>query len=209
MMLINRLLIFKRIKQLNGRNFTTFDVFKKLQDSNSETKVDEETRKPSLKVIKLVDEILNLTLIEVADLCNLCQDKLSTNNVNNRLPFPHPNSFFQYNGFAGNMNFTPPPTPTNTTDSTDSTPKNTNVSTKEEPVKEKVPVKRTIKLVGFDKEKKIDVIKTIRTILNISLRESKELIESYPKVIKKNVSEEELEKLTKLIKDSGGHVEVE
>lgn len=85
------------------------------------------------------------------------------------------------------MNFTPPPTPTNTTDSTDSTPKNTNVSTKEEPVKEKVPVKRTIKLVGFDKEKKIDVIKTIRTILNISLRESKELIESYPKVIKKSI----------------------
>ncbi|XP_951945.1 ribosomal protein l7/l12, mitochondrial/apicoplast, putative [Theileria annulata] len=187
-MFLNRLLIFKTINNLNRRNFTTFDVFKKLQDSNTDNgKVDEETRKPSLKVIKLVDEILNLTLIEVADLCNLCQDKLSTKNIGNRLPFPHPNSFFQYNGFVGgNMNFTPPPPSPSPTNTSDSTPKEANASPKEEVVKEKAPLKRTIKLVGFDKEKKIDVIKTIRTILNISLRESKELIESYPKVIKKS-----------------------
>lgn len=59
MMLINRLLIFKGIKQLNGRNFTTFDVFKKLQDSNYETKVDDGTRKPSLKVFKYVNFIIS------------------------------------------------------------------------------------------------------------------------------------------------------
>lgn len=30
-----------------------------------------------MQVIRLVDEILNLTLIEAADLCDLCQEKLA------------------------------------------------------------------------------------------------------------------------------------
>ncbi|UKK01790.2 hypothetical protein MACK_001143 [Theileria orientalis] len=204
----------------------TFDIFKKLQDSTtSTTDNDTNTRKPSSKVIKLVDEILNLTLIEAADLCSLCQEKLSENiNMNanfipGRHPFPHPNTFFQNVGYMppGPMvpnSMGPTPNASNTQDSASSTTSGTsdgatNVNTATSKQDKKADAKKSIKLVGFDKEKKIEIIKTVRTLLNINLRESKELIESYPKVIKKNLDADEVERISKLIIDSGGQIEVE
>ncbi|UVC54724.1 hypothetical protein MACJ_003694 [Theileria orientalis] len=84
-----------------------------------------------------------------------------------------------------------------------------NVNTTASKQEKKPDAKKSIKLVGFDKEKKIEIIKTVRTLLNINLRESKELIESYPKVIKKNLDADEAERISKLIIDSGGQIEVE
>ncbi|KAF4702857.1 hypothetical protein FOZ63_000119 [Perkinsus olseni] len=60
---------------------SSFDVFAKIKDTG-DGKMDAspgeaKKRKPSDKVIKLVDDILSLSLIEAADLCDLCQEKLA------------------------------------------------------------------------------------------------------------------------------------
>merc|ERR1719491_723055 len=54
---------------------------------------------------------------------------------------------------------------------------------KEEKKKETV----TIKLVGFETAKKIQVVKEVRAITALGLKESKDLVESAPKVLKKSV----------------------
>ncbi|AFZ79844.1 60S ribosomal protein L7/L12 family member protein [Theileria equi strain WA] len=67
----------------------------------------------------------------------------------------------------------------------------------------------TIKLVGFDASKKIAVIKVVRSICGLGLRESKELVESFPRAIKKDVPREEAEKFAKEIQEAGGTVDLE
>ena len=56
--------------------------------------------------------------------------------------------------------------------------------------------------------KKIDVIKAIRQITNLGLKEAKELVEAVPKPIKEGVSKAEAEEVSKKMKEAGGTVEV-
>lgn len=57
-------------------------------------------------------------------------------------------------------------------------------------------------------EKKINVIKAIREITSLGLKEAKELVESAPKVIKEGVSKEEAEELKKKLEEAGATVTV-
>ena len=57
-------------------------------------------------------------------------------------------------------------------------------------------------------DKKIQVIKEIRTITGLGLKDAKDLVESAPKVIKEGVKKEEAEEIQKKIEDVGGTVEV-
>ena len=57
-------------------------------------------------------------------------------------------------------------------------------------------------------EKKIQVIKEVRTITGLGLKDAKDLVESAPKVIKEGVKKEEAEEIQKKIEDVGGTVEV-
>ena len=57
-------------------------------------------------------------------------------------------------------------------------------------------------------DKKIQVIKEVRTITGLGLKDAKELVESAPKVIKEGVKKEEAEEIQKKIEDVGGTVEV-
>lgn len=67
----------------------------------------------------------------------------------------------------------------------------------------------TVMLVGVpDATKKISVIKEVRALTQLGLKEAKDLVDSAPKVVKENCPKEEAEKLKKTIEDAGGKVEL-
>lgn len=57
-------------------------------------------------------------------------------------------------------------------------------------------------------EKKINVIKEVRTITSLGLKEAKELVESAPKAVKEGVKKDEAEELKKKLEDAGATVEL-
>jgi large subunit ribosomal protein L7/L12 len=77
-------------------------------------------------------------------------------------------------------------------------------------VAEKAPEKTefTVQLDGFDAAKKINVIKVVREITGLGLKEAKDLVEGAPKPVKENVSKEESEKLKKQLEDGGAKVSI-
>lgn len=62
-------------------------------------------------------------------------------------------------------------------------------------------------LTGFG-DKKIQVIKVVRAITGLGLKEAKDLVEGVPKPLKEGVSKEEAEKIKKEIEESGGTVQI-
>ena len=56
---------------------------------------------------------------------------------------------------------------------------------------------------------KINVIKEVRTITGLGLKEAKDLVEGAPKELKKGVSKDEAEKLKKQLEAAGAKVELE
>ncbi len=57
-------------------------------------------------------------------------------------------------------------------------------------------------------EKKINVIKEVRAITGLGLKEAKELVESAPKAIKEGISKGEGEELVKKLSDAGATAEL-
>ena len=57
-------------------------------------------------------------------------------------------------------------------------------------------------------EKKINVIKEIRTITGLGLKEAKDLVEGAPKTVKESISKEEADKIAKVLKEAGAAVEI-
>jgi large subunit ribosomal protein L7/L12 len=57
-------------------------------------------------------------------------------------------------------------------------------------------------------DKKIQVIKEVRAITGLGLKEAKELVESVPKPVKTGVNKEEADTIKKQIEAAGGTVEV-
>ncbi|HUD61273.1 MAG TPA: 50S ribosomal protein L7/L12 [Acetobacteraceae bacterium] len=57
-------------------------------------------------------------------------------------------------------------------------------------------------------DKKINVIKEVRTITGLGLKEAKDLVESAPKPVKEGVNKDEAAKLRKMLEDAGAAVEV-
>ena len=57
-------------------------------------------------------------------------------------------------------------------------------------------------------DKKINVIKEIRTITGLGLKEAKDLVEGAPKTVKEGVSKDEAEKIRKVLEDNGAAVEI-
>ena len=56
--------------------------------------------------------------------------------------------------------------------------------------------------------KKLDVIKAVREITGLGLKDAKELVESAPKPIKEAVSKDEAESVKKALEEAGATVEV-
>ena len=57
-------------------------------------------------------------------------------------------------------------------------------------------------------DKKTNVIKEIRTITGLGLKEAKDLVEGAPKTVKEGVSKDEAQKIKKVLEDNGATVEV-
>ncbi len=57
-------------------------------------------------------------------------------------------------------------------------------------------------------DKKIQVIKEIRTVTNLGLKEAKDLVEGAPKTIKEGVTKEEAQKIKQVLEAQGAKVEI-
>jgi len=66
----------------------------------------------------------------------------------------------------------------------------------------------TVVLADYDAAKKINVIKVVREITGLGLKEAKDLVEGKPKPVKENVSKDEAEKFKKQLEDGGAKVEI-
>lgn len=66
-----------------------------------------------------------------------------------------------------------------------------------------------VKLNGFDDKKKISVIKVVRSVTDLGLKEAKELVESAPVVLIKDQEKEAAEKLITQLKEAGADASIE
>jgi large subunit ribosomal protein L7/L12 len=73
------------------------------------------------------------------------------------------------------------------------------------PVEEKTEFTVVLAKTG---DKKINVIKEIRTITGLGLKEAKDLVEGAPKTVKEGISKDEAEKIRKVLEENGAAVEI-
>ena len=73
------------------------------------------------------------------------------------------------------------------------------------PVEEQTEFDVILKDAG---DKKINVIKEVRAITALGLKEAKDLVESAPKAIKEAVSKQEAEEIKKKLEEAGAKVEI-
>ena len=72
-------------------------------------------------------------------------------------------------------------------------------------VEEKTEFEAVLTAVG---DKKINVIKAVREVTSLGLKEAKDLVEAAPKAIKEGVSKEEAEGIKKKFEEAGATVEI-
>ena len=63
-------------------------------------------------------------------------------------------------------------------------------------------------LTGFDAAQKIKVIKVVRELTGLGLKEAKEMVDGAPKTLKEAVSKDEAEKIAAELKEAGAEVEI-
>ena len=66
----------------------------------------------------------------------------------------------------------------------------------------------TVVLTDWDAAKKINVIKVVREITNLGLKEAKDLVEGAPKPVKENVAKDEANALKKKLEDGGAKASI-
>ena len=57
-------------------------------------------------------------------------------------------------------------------------------------------------------EKKVEVIKVVRALTGLGLKEAKDLVEGAPQPVKENVAKDEAEKIKKQLEEAGATVEL-
>jgi large subunit ribosomal protein L7/L12 len=193
-----------RISNFSVRRFGSFENFAKLKDSSDGSKPDSASkRKPTERVLRLVDEILNLSLIEAADLCDICSERLGGSAVTpSPLPFFGNFSPMQQAPPTG-FSQPPPPSPAQTP-AAKSEPQTPPEAPKTE---EKSVV--SIKIVAFDAARKVQAVKEVRAMTALGLKEAKDAVEAAPKVLKKGVSIAEAKEWKKKLEEAGATIELE
>jgi len=73
------------------------------------------------------------------------------------------------------------------------------------PVEEKTEFDVVLKAAG---DKKINVIKAVREVTSLGLKEAKDLVESAPATVKEGVSKEEAESIRKKFEEAGATIEI-
>jgi len=72
-----------------------------------------------------------------------------------------------------------------------------------------VKIKFKVILSSIKSDKKISVLKTVKTLLNLGLKESKDLVEKTPSIIKQDIFQDEAEEIKNQLESSGGVVVLE
>jgi large subunit ribosomal protein L7/L12 len=65
-----------------------------------------------------------------------------------------------------------------------------------------------VTLVSFPADKKINIIKVVREVTSLGLKEAKDLVESVPKAIKEGINKDESEAIRKKFDEVGAKVEI-
>jgi large subunit ribosomal protein L7/L12 len=78
------------------------------------------------------------------------------------------------------------------------------------PQEEEIVEKTTfdVKLTGFDPKAKIKIIKEVRAIAGLGLKEAKEFVEGAPKIIQKDLKKEQAEEIKAKLEELGATVEI-
>lgn len=137
------------------------------------------------RVKRLVDEILELNLVEINQLLSRLQSRLGLSDAMLN---------FSGGGGGGSNNAAAAQSDAGATKAAAA------------PVKEKEAF--DIKLTVVDAKAKIKVIKEVRAITGLGLKEAKELVEKAPVVIKTGVKKDEIEAMKKILLESGAQIEV-
>jgi large subunit ribosomal protein L7/L12 len=66
-----------------------------------------------------------------------------------------------------------------------------------------------VTLTGYEADKKIQVIKVVRAITGLGLKEAKDLVEGVPKAVKEAVSKDEAANIKKQLEEVSGQVKVD
>lgn len=74
-----------------------------------------------------------------------------------------------------------------------------------EAIEEKTEFDVILSAIGVNK---VAVIKAVRAVVGLGLKEAKDMVESAPVIIKESASKEESERLKKLLEEAGASVEV-
>lgn len=132
------------------------------------------------KIAEIVDQISQLTLLETADLVSSLKSKLNIPDM-------------PIGGFAAAA----PAAPAAVEEAEEAAPAAAEKSL------------FTVKLQAFDAAAKAKIIKEVKSLLGLSLVDSKKFVESAPKVMKENVAKEEAEKMIATLKELGATVVME
>jgi large subunit ribosomal protein L7/L12 len=65
-----------------------------------------------------------------------------------------------------------------------------------------------IVLTGFAGDKKIQVIKAVREVTNLGLKEAKDLVEGVPQMVKEKIAKAEADKIKQKLEEAGGTTEI-
>jgi large subunit ribosomal protein L7/L12 len=140
----------------------------------------------SPKVLALVDELVSLNVLEVKALTDSLKDRLGIDD-SAVMPMMNP-AMFAGMGAPGGGGVGA-------------------AAVAEEPVVEKTAF--DLKLEAYDAAKKIAVIKEIRAITGLGLKEAKALVDEAPNVFKNAVAKEEAEEIRDKLKEIGATVALE
>lgn len=144
------------------------------------------SEEPPTKLVALCDELCALNVIEMNQLVNLFKDKVGLSGVDVMPQMMVGSAMPQA------------------------------AATAADPAAESAPAEEAkakdsfdVKLVGFDAPNKIKVIKEVRAITGLGLKEAKELVEGIPKTMKKDVPKADAEAMVEKLKAVGAKVDLE
>ena len=132
-----------------------------------------------IKTKQLADEVLALDLVEINQFLKYLQRRLDV-----------PDEIFYGTGFGGGMVMAA----------------GAGAAQEEEVVKEREAW--DVQLKSFDAKAKIKVIKEVRGLTGLGLKEAKELVEKAPCIIKPGVKKDEAEEMMKVLTELGAVVEL-
>ncbi|GAB5371446.1 hypothetical protein AAMO2058_001580700 [Amorphochlora amoebiformis] len=166
--------------------------------AQQEDEIPEDPYKPTKKVKALVEAVMQLNMYESLQFVNELKDKFGVTDEDVLARSPWAGQQQQMQMMQQPVMAAPAAAPA--------------PAAEEAPKEEEKPAEKTefaVKLKGFDAKGKIKVIKEVRAITGLGLKEAKETVEKSPVVIKEHLSKDEAEAMAEKIKAAGGEVELE